>query len=262
MCQYSQKNLLLAAIVIIRAFSFLDGQGLCISSYHKELEPFYKSFMHLYPIGVIQCLKVCKRYKLCKKIKYDRDHLTCDLMMVFDEELKKPLSLITVSTVQTNSRSCSHDSCSETEDCIDQKNGQHICLAREVCPSADWLHFRHKCYLFPGAKMTTKKNWEICRQMNTSQLRIDNKGVNNFLRSQLRDRDISGMWIAAQAGKIMNWIWESGGSITNANWGPDEPDRRGKRRCAEIQSNAEWISKYCDFDVSYAACEVQYAIMP
>ncbi|XP_033745685.1 uncharacterized protein LOC117331197 [Pecten maximus] len=111
----------------------------------------FKSFMHLDTIGVLQCMKVCKRYKLCEKIHHNREQLTCELMMTYADG-GNLTSLFDVHYVQIDSSNCLRDSCSESEVCVDKKDRSHICLDQGLCPSVDWVPFHQKCYFFPGSQ--------------------------------------------------------------------------------------------------------------
>ncbi|XP_069129270.1 uncharacterized protein [Argopecten irradians] len=145
----------LLAFVILLASLFLSTVlSLCTSYIHVDLDPnvYHKPFLHLETIGVAQCMRLCKRYRLCKKIHHDREQLTCDLMMVSAEE-GTMTSLLDVDNAQMGDVGCFQHNCSDAEVCVDMKIGDHTCHHDlDVCPSDEWVPFNGKCYYFDSAR--------------------------------------------------------------------------------------------------------------
>ncbi|XP_021359258.1 uncharacterized protein LOC110454204, partial [Mizuhopecten yessoensis] len=186
---FAVGKLILTATFIFKTVLLVDGHGLCASSAHvdQESNAYYKSFKQLHAVGVLQCIKVCKRYNLCKKCHHNREQMTCDLLMTYAEK-GNVTSLLDVQSVQMESSSCSHDTCSESEVCVSKRNGHHVCVGQSICPSEDWIPFNHKCYLFVGCSRSGDESEEFCKARNASPVRIDNAMVNDFIKSQMAER--------------------------------------------------------------------------
>ncbi|XP_060074084.1 uncharacterized protein LOC132553822 [Ylistrum balloti] len=178
---------LLTVTVILKRFSPVDGHGLCFSNIHQELHSYYKTFMHLETIGVLQCIKECNKHRLCQKINHDRVQLTCDLMMTYAEE-GKVTSLLDVASVQMDNSKCLPNSCSETQVCVDMRDGGHTCLDQAVCPAPDWVLYSNKCYFFRQSRSDADESEGFCGGMNAKLVRIDNDGVKAFLKSEIDRR--------------------------------------------------------------------------
>ncbi|XP_069103809.1 uncharacterized protein [Argopecten irradians] len=149
---FSLTNLTLTVLCVCNIIVFINGHGQCTKHVHVDQDSNrkYKSFMRLDIIGVSQCIKICKRYKLCETIHHDRDQLTCDLMMTYEE--KGDMPVLDDQSLQMDSTNC--DICSDTQACVETKDGNHVCLDQDVCPTADWVPFNNKCYLFTDQQMT------------------------------------------------------------------------------------------------------------
>ncbi|XP_060084389.1 CD209 antigen-like protein D [Ylistrum balloti] len=262
MSNVSLQHLILISIFALGTFLHVDGHGLCASSLHKESSSHYKAFMHLDTIGVLQCLKVCKRYKLCEKIHHDRDHLTCDLMMT-TAETGIMSSLLDVQTQQVSSSNSMNSDSSEIEVCVDTEDGSHVCLEQEVCPTADWVRFNHKCYLFLGKRTTADQNMELCEAMNSSMLGIDDDEVNTFLQSEMTTRGIQQLILAANDRMVdWDWVWAPGIPVLNPKWIPGEPNFPYENCVLVQQTNMEWNNIQCNVYKADAACEVHLSISP
>ncbi|XP_033748152.1 brevican core protein-like [Pecten maximus] len=262
MCNVILHFLILTQIPFLKTVLFVDGHGMCASSEHDDMDSnkFYTSFMRLDTIGVLQCIKVCKRYKLCEKIHHNREQLTCDLMMPFEEKGNET-SLLDVQSVKTNSSSC--DSCSETEACIDTKNGSHVCLAQDPCPNPDWVRYNRKCYFFPGSEMLADDGAVFCNSMNATLVRIDNDEVHNFLISEMTKRGMTSMWIAANDRALEgHFVWGPGDVVLNARWKPGQPNDINNQDCVALGLQTQtWNDLECTTHYEkYAVCEVRYTM--
>ncbi|XP_033753401.1 low affinity immunoglobulin epsilon Fc receptor-like [Pecten maximus] len=257
---------ILTLIFVLKSFSLVDGHDMCASNAHVDMESNrnYKSFMHLDTIGVLQCMKVCKRYKLCEKIHHNREQLTCDLMMTNTEASKASnmTSLLDAQSVQIDSSNCSRNSCSETEVCVERRDGSHICLDQdvpEVCPAAVWVPFNGKCYFFPSSRMTADEGMVFCNSINATLLRVDSTEENTFLISEMRKRAMGHIWLAANYRAVEGeWVWGPGDVVLNALWNPNEPSYGSDGACSVLEEDTGgWLALFCKHYSIYAVCEVR-----
>ncbi|XP_033745052.1 aggrecan core protein-like [Pecten maximus] len=248
--------LMLTSIVFLKTVLFVGGHGMCVSNVNIYLESnkYFKSFMQLDTIGVLQCMKVCKRYKLCERIHHNREQLTCELMMPYAEEGNMP-SLFDVQSVQFDSSNCSRDSCSETEVCVERRDDSHVCQG--LCPKADWVPFIRKCYFFSESQMTAADGEVFCNSSDATLVRIDNAEENAFLVSEMTKRGIPVIWLAANDRAVEGeWVWGPGDVVLNAIWGSNEPDNINNEDCGILQQNTEtWHDLSCD-SIRHAVCQL------
>ncbi|XP_069103808.1 brevican core protein-like [Argopecten irradians] len=265
MFRFSQRHqqLLLTAICIFNLLVSSNGDKQCTEHVHvdQQSKAYYHSFMQLQTIGVSQCIKRCKKYKLCKKIHHDREHLTCDLMMTYAE--KGVTTLLDIQSEQTDSSNCAM--CAETDVCIGTKDGTNVCLQHDVCPASDWLPFNHKCYFFRDHRSTTDKNIEFCGTFGAKLVRVDNDDVVTFLTPEMDRIGDADMWIAANDREVEGeFVWGSGDVALNAVWKPPfEPDGDGD--CVELtfrSDGAVWNNEKCDFNTAQHVCEINFKIPP
>ncbi|XP_033744819.1 uncharacterized protein LOC117330540 [Pecten maximus] len=252
-------HLILTAAVSLKTFSFVDGHGQCARNEHVDMESNrnYTSFKLLDTIGLLQCIKICKQYKLCEKIHHNRDQLTCNLMMRSTERGNET-SLLNVQSIKMNSSGCSAESCSETEACIDRMDGSFVCIDIGVCPTSDWVGFNQKCYFFTGSEMTADENVAFCKARNTSLVNIDNKEMTAFLRTEMTKRGIPAVWLAKDGSAAeKKWVWKPGDEVLdNAQSNSDEMDLLNN------ESTYWGDSDGCAKEKLHAACEVGYATLP
>ena len=88
------------------AISLVAGNSQCskFETVDDDSNRFYRSFKDFTNIGVQQCMEMCKHYKLCEKINYNREQLTCDLMMTYET----PGIVTSLVDVNKSSVSCEH----------------------------------------------------------------------------------------------------------------------------------------------------------
>ncbi|XP_033761002.1 aggrecan core protein-like [Pecten maximus] len=248
-----QYDILIISVII---FSLADGHELCSNNVPvgHESNSSYWPFHHLSDIGELQCMKVCKRYKLCEKIRHNREHLTCDLMMTIAEP-GNVTSLLDVESVQMDMHGCSNATCMENEVCINKHDGGHACLKQDICPTAEWIPFNHKCYLFRDDKITADANLEWCRMLNATMVRVDDDAVSEFLHSEMKRSGKTDIWIAANDRAVEGeWVWGPGDIITNAAWSPGEPNNVVDEDCAIftpllvdlVCSNTYYVNPVCE----------------
>ncbi|XP_033759334.1 C-type lectin domain family 17, member A-like [Pecten maximus] len=156
------------------------------------------------------------------------------------------------------------DMCSETEVCVNTKDGSHVCLNRGGCQTADWVPFNHKCYFFRGQETSADENIMFCETMNTKLVRINNAQDKAFLETEMINRGIANMWLAANDRAVEDeWVWGPGDGVLNAVWGVNEPNNAGNEDCAELELNqtvAFWNDLNCALHYSGAVCEDHYKI--
>ncbi|XP_060065512.1 brevican core protein-like [Ylistrum balloti] len=263
---FKLDHLILTLTVILKTFQSVDGHGRCAVINHDDLDTnrYYKSFMHLETIGVLQCIKVCKRYKLCEKIHHNREQLSCDLMMKIAVK-GSMTSLQDIPSIQMESADCSHPECSETQVCVGTKDGRHICIDQDVCPDDSWTAYNRKCYLCLRDKKSRDASMTACRKINATLVRIDDDGANYFLTNYTQQLEITKFWLAAndrdEEGK---WMWGPGDEVLNADWRSGEPSNNLGENCAVKSTTSEklsWIDVSCN-DYAHAVCEVHYKILP
>lgn len=219
----------------------------------------YRSFLHFETIGVMQCMKMCKRYRLCEKIHHNREQLSCDLMRTSAEK-GNIASLLDVDNVQIDNSGCWQHDCSDHEVCVDKNDGEYLCIPLDVCPSAAWVPFNGKCYYFKGTKSTADANIEYCTSIDSNPVRIDNEDVDSFLKKELMKRGLDNMWLAVNDKEVEGeWVWGPGDPVSYTGWAMSEPnDLFNGENCACL-----WQAGWRDFDCLYKAglaCEIPYNI--
>ncbi|XP_069105178.1 CD209 antigen-like protein A [Argopecten irradians] len=256
---FPYQHFTLTVILILK--SLVTGHGQLTKHVHVDQESnrYYKSFMQLDTIGVSQCIKMCKRYKLCKKIHHNREQLTCDLMMTFAEK-GNMTSLLDVPPSQEDTTNCGN--CSESDICIETKEGRHICLEQDVCP-VHWVPFNHKCYFF-SSELTADDNTMLCAGKGAKMVRIDNDDVTSFLISEIRKRVLSVIWISANDHVLEDeWMWGPGDKVMNPNWANGAPNNNGNEDCAVMNQQGTWHDKNCENgNYGYGVCEDHYKTKP
>ncbi|XP_033725988.1 perlucin-like [Pecten maximus] len=190
--------------------------------------------------------------------------LTCELMMTYGEE-GSMTSLLDVESIHIDSSSnCVPGSCSETEVCVDMRDGSSTCLDLDLCPTTDWKHFNHKCYLFSGTYTTEQQNVVFCNSLNATLVRVDNAEVNSFLVSEITTRGIPDMWLAANDKVVEGeWVWGPGDDVLTTMWGPGEPNPHDNSEdCAGLRRvTGLWADYSCTKNV-HVVCEVPYGLFP
>ncbi|XP_069129002.1 C-type lectin domain family 17, member A-like [Argopecten irradians] len=252
----------LLAVVIYLASLFLSTVlSLCTSYIHVDLDSnvYYKSFLHLEIIGLAQCMRMCKRYRLCEKIHHDREQLTCDLMMVSAEEGTMTV-LFDVENAQMGNIGCLQHNCSDVEVCVNMKIGGHTCHhGLDICPSDEWVPFNRKCYYFDSAR-SSDENAELCEDMDAKLIRVDNEEVESFLRSEISRRGWWYVWFGANDKDVEGeWVWGPGDPVSFTAWCEGEPNGSGYEDCGML-SKFGWADVRCWRTGVNSACETSYNI--
>ncbi|XP_078072206.1 collectin-12 [Mustelus asterias] len=124
------------------------------------------------------------------------------------------------------------------------------------CPP-NWKIFKDKCYYFSVDLVEFEGGKNLCKNMSSSMIIINNREEQQWVRKQ-----INGMyyyWIGLSDIEEPNvWNWVDGTTAEYTNWRPGQPDNwqhaAATEDCAGLASGALWNDFFCT-DLNGLICE-------
>ncbi|XP_062568492.1 perlucin-like [Saccostrea cucullata] len=108
-----------------------------------------------------------------------------------------------------------------------------VTAGSDLCPSG-WVHHGSSCYLFVT---DDTEDWMVamfyCNSLNAKLVEIETRSEDDFLRSQLSHRRVTGnYWIGlSDIQREGKWVWSSTQTVpTYTHWFPGQPDNTRDQR--------------------------------
>ncbi|XP_069104975.1 C-type lectin domain family 17, member A-like [Argopecten irradians] len=145
------------------------------------------------------------------------------------------------------------------------KDGNSVCLDQDVCPGTAWKPLFHKCYFFNETVQSADESIAFCGTMDAKLVRIDNASVQAFLQTEMINRGMNLVWIAANDRDVEGeWVWGPGDEVTEARWYDGEPNNTNNEDCCVIRkADGLWLDLKCETTKfnQRAVCQRQYKLL-
>ncbi|OWF41356.1 sperm receptor for egg jelly-like isoform X2 [Mizuhopecten yessoensis] len=129
--------------------------------------------------------------------------------------------------------------------------------------SVDWHRYQSDCYLF----INVTDNWanakESCKQQKAHLVRIDDAGIDNFLRTTMKTKGMYLIWTGANDIDTEGvYVWEDNGARVNySDWGENSPtNRTADQDCVIFAVRRAWMDKKCTKYYKYACQKTNQTI--
>ncbi|XP_067835840.1 collectin-12 isoform X2 [Heptranchias perlo] len=115
------------------------------------------------------------------------------------------------------------------------------------CPPK-WKNFKDKCYYFSIDHVDFEEGNNLCKNMSSNMIIINNHEEQQWVRKQMNGKDY--LWIGLSDTEEQNiWKWVDGTTAEYTNWRPGQPDnwqhQESTEDCAGLANNGLWNDFFC-----------------